>query len=78
MTLTERQEWEKQGFGEVIKSTSQTMQLLMGRVQPLIDSIKNDYPTDPFVALLEGNKLEWIMRTAKHILDSFGGIPHYE
>lgn len=61
-----------------MKSTSQTMQLLINRLKPLIASIHDDFPTDPFLATLERNKLEWIVRSSEHILESFGGVRHYE
>ncbi|CAM1510585.1 Fc.00g009200.m01.CDS01 [Cosmosporella sp. VM-42] len=66
-------EWEKQGYRDVMKSTSQTMQLLISRVQPLIAGIQDGFPTDPFLVNLEKAKLEWIVRTSGQVLDSFGG-----
>ena len=76
--LTCAQEWEKQGYREVARSTSQTMQLLVTRLRPLLDSISDGYPTDPFLANLELGKVEWIVRTSERILESFSGIPQYE
>jgi hypothetical protein len=70
--LTKQQDWDSQGPREVIKSTSQTMQMLIGRIHPLINSIQDGYPTDPFLANLHGGKLEWIVRTSEHILESLG------
>jgi hypothetical protein len=61
-----------------MKSTSQTMQLLINRLKPLIASIHDDFPTDPFLATLERNKLQWIVETSGHILESFGPVRHYE
>lgn len=61
-----------------MKSTSQTMQLLINRMHPLIDGIQDGFPTDPFLANLERGKLEWIVRTSERILESFGGLRHYE
>lgn len=57
---------------------SQTMQLLISRVRPLIDGIRDGYPTDPFLANVDRGKLEWIVRTSEGILESFGGFPHYD
>ena len=61
-----------------MKSTSQTMQLLINRLKPLITSIHDDFPTDPFLVPLERNKLEWIVETSGRILESFGGARAYE
>ena len=71
-------EWEKQAFREVMRSTSQTMQLLINRIKPLIASIQDGFPTDPFLMKLERAKLEWIIRSSEHILESFGGSRLYE
>ncbi|KAL5619581.1 hypothetical protein FOVSG1_001803 [Fusarium oxysporum f. sp. vasinfectum] len=71
-------EWEQQGARDVIKSTTQTMQLLIGRIQPLIGGIQDGFPTDPFLANLERPKLEWIIRTSEHVLDTFGAPRRYE
>lgn len=60
------------------ESTSQTIDLLINRVRPLIDGIQDGYPTDPFLANIDRGKLEWIVRTSAEILDSFGGYTHYE
>lgn len=60
------------------RSTSQTMQLLVTKLKPLLESMSDGYPTDPFLANLERGKVEWIVRTSEHILDSFAGIAHYE
>ncbi|KPM43420.1 hypothetical protein AK830_g3144 [Neonectria ditissima] len=65
-------EWEQQGSRDVLKSISQTMQLLIGRVQPLIGGIQDGFPTDPFLANVEKGKLEWIVRTSEHVLESSG------
>ncbi|KAM0220663.1 hypothetical protein ACHAPA_003916 [Fusarium lateritium] len=71
-------EWEQQGARDVIKSTTQTMQLLIGRIQPLIGGIQDGFPTDPFLANLERAKLEWIIRTSEQVLDTFGAPRRYE
>ncbi|KAF4983980.1 hypothetical protein FZEAL_734 [Fusarium zealandicum] len=71
-------EWEQQGARDVIKSTTQTMQLLIGRIQPLVGGIQDGFPTDPFLANLERAKLEWIVRTSEHVLDTFGAPRRYE
>ncbi|KAF5680588.1 extracellular alpha-1,4-glucan glucosidase [Fusarium heterosporum] len=71
-------EWEQQGARDVIKSTTQTMQLLIGRIQPLIGGMQDGFPTDPFLANLERAKLEWIIRTSEHVLDTFGAPRRYE
>ena len=36
-----------------MKSMSQTMQLLIGRVQPLLAGLQDEFPTDPFIVNLE-------------------------
>lgn len=72
------QEWEKQGFREVMKSTTQTMQLLINRIHPLLASIQDGFPTDPFLINLEKNKLEWIIRNSESVLDAFSGVRRYE
>ena len=54
------------------------MQLLISRVRPLIEGIRDGYPTDPFLANIDRGKLEWIVRTSEKILESFGGYGHYE
>jgi hypothetical protein len=61
-----------------MKSTSQTMQLLINRLKPLVDSIHDEFPTDPFLASLERHKLETIIVTSEGILEHFGGYRHYE
>lgn len=61
-----------------MQSTSQTMQLLINRINPLLAAIQDGFPTDPFLANLEKGKLEWIVRTSEHILETFGGSRHYE
>jgi len=71
-------DWEQQGLRDVMNSTSQTMQLLIDRLKPLIAGIQDGFPTDPFLASLERGKLEWIVRTSEHILESFGAPRHYE
>lgn len=54
------------------------MQLLISRVRPLIEGIRDGYPTDPFLANIDRGKLEWIVRTSEKILESFGSYGHYE
>jgi hypothetical protein len=60
-----------------MKSTSQTMHMLISRVRPLLASIADGYPKDPFLMGLEHNKLDWIVRTAEQILEGIGGNGHY-
>lgn len=76
--LPSKQDWEKQGFREVMQSASQTIQLLINRLQPLIAHIMDGYPTDPFLVNLERGKLDWIMRSSERILNSFEAPRHYE
>ncbi|KAJ6788626.1 hypothetical protein PWT90_08446 [Aphanocladium album] len=71
-------DWEKQGFRDVTRSASQTMQLLVNRIHPLIASISNGFPTDPFLVNLERGKLDWIVQTSEHILNTFDSPRHYE
>lgn len=47
------------------------MQLLVNRMQPLMAGIQDGFPTDPFLANLDRGKLDWIVRTSDHILDTF-------
>jgi hypothetical protein len=54
------------------------MQLLIGRIQPLIAAIQDGFPTDPFLGKLERPKLEWIVRSSEHILETFVGSRLYE
>lgn len=71
LTLMLLQNWDDDMSREVMKSTSQTMQLLITRVQPLIAGIQDGFPTDPFLANLDRGKLEWIVSTSQHILANF-------
>ncbi|PNY25687.1 Uncharacterized protein TCAP_04373 [Tolypocladium capitatum] len=71
-------DWEGQGFGEVMKSASQTMQLLVARLKPLVAGYNDGYPLDPFLANVDKGKMEWIVRSSDHILESFGGPPRYD
>ncbi|KAK0388170.1 hypothetical protein NLU13_4415 [Sarocladium strictum] len=66
-------DWDQAGVREVMKSTSQTMQMLISRVRPLLAGIADGYPKDPFLMSLEPNKLDWIVRTADQILEGIGG-----
>lgn len=61
-----------------MQSTSQTMQLLISRISPLIAGISDGFPTDPFLANLERGKLEWIVKTSGHILETFSAPQRYE
>lgn len=72
------QDWEGQGFGEVMKSASQTMQLLVARLNPLMAGYNDGYPLDPFLANVDKGKIEWIVRSSDHILESFGGPRRYD
>lgn len=65
------QNWDDDTSREIVKSTSQTMQLLINRVQPLIAGIQDGFPTDPFLANLERGKLDWIVQSSRHILNTF-------
>ncbi|KAM3473979.1 hypothetical protein MY5147_004507 [Beauveria neobassiana] len=71
-------DWEKQGARDVIRSASQTMQLLVNHIHPLIANISDGFPTDPFLMTLDRGKLDWIIRTSEHILNSYEGPRHYE
>ena len=59
-----------QDFGEVVKSTTQTLQLLNSRLQPLLNHLRNEFPTDPFLLALDRSKMEWIIQSSQHILQS--------
>ncbi|TQV94282.1 WD40 repeat-like-containing domain [Cordyceps javanica] len=71
-------DWEKQGARDVTRSASQTMQLLINRIRPLIASLQDGFPTDPFLMNLERGKLEWIVGTSEHILSSYDSQCHFE
>ncbi|KAH7320789.1 hypothetical protein B0I35DRAFT_351484 [Stachybotrys elegans] len=73
-----RIDWDAHGYREVMKSTLQTLQLLISRVRPLINGIQDGFPTDPFLMKLERGKLEWIVRSSEQILDSFGNPRLYD
>lgn len=47
------------------------MQLLVGRIQPLLGSYQDGFPTEPFLNNVEKGKLEWITRTSEQVLESF-------
>ncbi|KAK2606317.1 hypothetical protein QQS21_003248 [Conoideocrella luteorostrata] len=72
------QDWEQQGVREMMGSVSQTMQLLINRLSPLIAGYETNYPVDPWLASVDRNKMEWIVRSSEHILQSFGGSQSYE
>lgn len=72
------QDWEQQGFREVMRSASQTMQLLISRVNPLIAGYDSGYPVDPWLANVDRGKMEWIVRSSELMLQSFGGSQSYE
>lgn len=59
-------------------SVSQTMHLLISRLNPLIAGYDTNYPVDPWLASVERGKMEWIVRSSEHILQSFGGSQGYE
>ncbi|POR33918.1 Uncharacterized protein TPAR_05876 [Tolypocladium paradoxum] len=71
-------DWEGQGFGEVMQSASQTMQLLVARLKPLVAGYNDGYPLDPFLSNVDKGKIEWIVRSSEHILESFGGPRRYD
>ena len=61
-----------------MKSASQTMQLLIARLQPLLGGFNDGYPLDPFLANVDKGKLEWVVQSSEHILESFHSLPRYE
>ncbi|ATY60287.1 WD40 repeat-like-containing domain [Cordyceps militaris] len=69
-------DWEKQGARDVTRSASQTMQLLVNRIRPLIASYQDGFPTDPSLMNLERGKLEWIVRTSEHVLSTYDSQRH--
>ncbi|QPH19695.1 hypothetical protein C2857_004987 [Epichloe festucae Fl1] len=71
-------DWEQQGFREMMGSVSQTMHLLISRLNPLIAGYDTNYPVDPWLANVERGKMEWIVRSSEHILQTFGGSQGYE
>ncbi len=50
-----------------MKSASQTMQLLVARLQPFLDAYNSGYPLDPFLAGVDKGKIEWIVGASDHI-----------
>ncbi|KJZ74425.1 hypothetical protein HIM_06235 [Hirsutella minnesotensis 3608] len=66
-------DWEGHSFGDVMKSATQTMELLVLRLNPLIACYKDGYPLDPFLAKVDKGKIEWVVQSSQHILESFGG-----
>ncbi|XP_044723784.1 WD40 repeat-like-containing domain [Hirsutella rhossiliensis] len=71
-------DWEGEGMGEVMQSASQTMKLLVNRLTPLLASYRDGYPLDPFLAKVDKGKIEWIVRSSEHMLESFGGAHRYD
>ncbi|UNI24705.1 hypothetical protein JDV02_010432 [Purpureocillium takamizusanense] len=71
-------DWDAQGQnGEVMKSASQTMNLLVGRLQPLLSAYNSGYPLDPFLAGVDKGKIEWIVGASEHI-ESFNSHRRYD
>ncbi|KAH8179031.1 WD40 repeat-like-containing domain [Sarocladium implicatum] len=70
-------DWDQSGVREVMKSTSQTMQMLISRVKPLMASIADGYPKDPFLMGVDHGKLDWIVRSAENVLEGIGGAGPY-
>jgi hypothetical protein len=54
------------------------MQLLVTRMQALSSGIQPGYPIDPFLANVDKNKLDWIVRTSDNILHKFAAMGHYD
>ncbi|KEY70460.1 hypothetical protein S7711_08836 [Stachybotrys chartarum IBT 7711] len=73
-----RTDWDQPGSREVRQSTTQTMQLLINRLNPLMAGIQDGFPTDPFLLKLERGKLEWIIRSSEHVLEASGNQRLYE
>ncbi|KAG5937108.1 hypothetical protein E4U53_000075 [Claviceps sorghi] len=71
-------DWEQQGVREMMGSVSQTMQLLISRLRPLITGYDSGYPVDPWLASVERGKMEWVMRSSEHILQTSEGSQGYE
>lgn len=65
-------------MGEVMQSASQTMKLLVNRLTPLLASYRDGFPLDPFLAKVDKGKIEWIVRSSEHMLESFGGAHRYD
>lgn len=68
------QEWDKPGMRDVLGSTPSTLHLLISRVKPILSSMQDGYPTDPFVAKVDKHKLEWIVITSGRLLETFGNM----
>lgn len=71
-------DWNAQPYRDVARSGKQTMQLLVTRMQALSSGIQPGYPIDPFLANVDKNKLDWIVRTSDNILHKFAAMGHYE
>ncbi|KAG5980686.1 hypothetical protein E4U55_003768 [Claviceps digitariae] len=71
-------DWEQQGVREMMGSVSQTMQLLISRLRPLLAGYDSSYPVDPWLASVERGKMEWVMRSSEHILQSSESSQGYE
>ncbi|RDA92008.1 hypothetical protein CP533_6037 [Ophiocordyceps camponoti-saundersi (nom. inval.)] len=67
--------WEGQDWENVMKSTSQTLQLLITRLNPMIASYSDGFPLDPFLANVDKGKMEWVVRSSENVLASFRA-PH--
>ncbi|RDA83595.1 hypothetical protein CP532_2857 [Ophiocordyceps camponoti-leonardi (nom. inval.)] len=68
-------DWEGQDWEKVMKSASQTLQLLVARLSPMIASYTDGFPLDPFLANVDKGKMEWVVRSSENVLASFRG-PH--
>ncbi|RCI16132.1 hypothetical protein L249_3086 [Ophiocordyceps polyrhachis-furcata BCC 54312] len=68
-------DWEGQDWEKVMKSASQTLQLLVARLTPMITSYTDGFPLDPFLANVDKGKMEWVVRSSENVLASFRG-PH--
>ncbi|KAF4589894.1 WD40 repeat-like-containing domain [Ophiocordyceps camponoti-floridani] len=70
-------DWEGQDWEKVMNSASQTLQLLITRLKPMIASYTDGFPSNPFLANVEKGKMEWVVRSSEHILASFRGAHSY-
>ena len=61
---------EREGLHEVARSASQTMQLLISRVTPLLAAYETGYPVDAWLASVDRAKMEWIVTSSEHILQA--------
>lgn len=64
------QEWDKQGPPEVLQHAAATMHRLIDQLGPLLAGYDSGYPVDPWLANVERSKMEGVIRSSEHVLQS--------